>query len=146
MRLSEHNILVILFCGLTGLHTQKAHTLSGISCLNAYATLLLKPPHTYMHFNCFLGYAFISGLVTSMRTPENIDVCIQVDRPKCVYKKTIKMHISVVPTLCNRRLCGHRQAATHLSPRHRHMFKNGGILKWLYLWNRLTDFDALTFS
>ncbi len=35
--------------------------------------------------------------------------------------------ISVVPKLCNRRLCAHRQAATHLSPRHRHMVKNGGF-------------------
>ncbi len=36
---------------ITGLHTQKAYTHSGTYCLNAYPTLLLKPPRAYMHFN-----------------------------------------------------------------------------------------------
>ena len=53
---------------------------------------------------------------------------------------------SVVPKLCNSRLRGHQQAATHLGPWCRHRGKSWGILQWLYLWNRLTDFDDLTFD
>ena len=54
----------------------------------------------------------------------------------------------------NRGLCGHRQVGTLLTMDiimgmkkiNKIRSKNWLILKWLYLWNRLTDFDALTFG
>ncbi len=44
-----------------GLHHKRAYTRSGINSLNAYTTILLWPPHAYLHFSCFLVYAFRSS-------------------------------------------------------------------------------------